>query len=58
MDDPLLNISDLQEVLNILQVAIKRGAFEPTELAAVGTIYTIIKKFVDQHEISDETKKE
>jgi hypothetical protein len=52
MDDiPTLNIADLQSAIDILNIAIKRGAFEPDEILAVGTTYSALKKFVD-HTIS------
>ena len=39
-----LTLNLLVEVKNILDVAITRGAFKPTELSAVGKVYDLYTK--------------
>ena len=43
---PQLNLRDLSMTLKLLQVAIKRGTYEPNELQIVGTTYETISNFV------------
>ena len=42
-----LNISDLQALKNIIDVASSRGAFKAPELAAVGTVYNKLTNFLN-----------
>lgn len=43
---PNLDLQDLAMVLNLLNIAIKRGTFEPSELASVGTTYSKLEAFL------------
>lgn len=43
---PTLDLQDLAMVLNLLNAAIKRGAYEPNELAKVGTTYDKLEAFL------------
>jgi len=43
---PTLDLQDLAKVLNLLNIAIKRGAYEPNELANVGTTYSKLEAFL------------
>lgn len=42
-----LNISDLNAVKSIIDVATQRGAFKAAELEAVGKIYNRLQSFLD-----------
>ncbi len=42
-----LNISDLQALKSIIDVASSRGAFKASELAAVGTVYNKLTNFLN-----------
>ena len=43
---PGLELQDLGMMLNLLNTAIKRGAFEPNELTTVGNTYTKLEAFL------------
>lgn len=43
---PSVSLQDLAMVLNVLNVAIKRGAYEPNELATVGQVYGKLEAFL------------
>lgn len=43
---PSLDLQDLVKVLNVLNVAIKRGVYEPSELTQVGEAYGKLEKFL------------
>lgn len=42
-----LNISDLNAIKSIIDVATQRGAFKAAELEAVGKIYNRLQSFLD-----------
>jgi len=42
-----LNISDLQALKNIIDIASTRGAFKAPELAAVGAVYNKLTNFLN-----------
>lgn len=44
--DSVINITDLQNVLVVIDLASNRGAFRGTELEPVGQLYNKIAKFV------------
>lgn len=44
---PELNISDLQNLRGIVDVAVRRGAFAATELSAVGAVYDRLNSFLN-----------
>jgi hypothetical protein len=44
---PELNINDLQNLRGIINVAVKRGAFEAAELTPVGTVYDRLNAFLN-----------
>lgn len=44
---PQLNITDLQAVAQIIDLATQRGAFRAGELAQVGTVYNKIAAFLE-----------
>jgi hypothetical protein len=43
---PTLDLQDLAVVLNLLNIAIKRGTYEPTELTEVGITYGRLEAFL------------
>lgn len=43
---PELTISDLKNLKNILEATIRRGVYEPAEIAGVGTVYNRLVKFL------------
>lgn len=43
---PTLDLRDLAVVLNLLNAAIKRGAYEPKELSDVGLTYNKLEAFL------------
>jgi hypothetical protein len=43
---PTLDLRDLAVVLNLLNAAIKRGAYEPSELTSVGATYGKLEAFL------------
>lgn len=43
-----LNISDLNAMKTIIDIASSRGAFKPNEMMAVGQTYTKLSNFLDQ----------
>jgi hypothetical protein len=43
-----LNISDLQSLKAIVDIASQRGAFKASEMAAVGNTYNRLSKFLDE----------
>lgn len=43
---PTLDLQDLAVVLNLLNTAIKRGTYEPTELTQVGITYGRLEAFL------------
>lgn len=45
-DDPSIDLQDLALALNLINVAIKRGAYEPNELATVGQTHTKLDEFL------------
>jgi hypothetical protein len=42
-----LNISDLNALRSIIDVATQRGAFKAGEMAAIGTVYNKLSAFLD-----------
>jgi len=44
---PELNISDLNNVRTVLETAVRRGAFQASELSAVGTVYDKLNTFLN-----------
>lgn len=42
-----ISLSDLQNVLVVMDLASSRGAFRGNELEPVGTLYNKIKRFID-----------
>lgn len=44
---PAVTVNDLSNVYAIIDLASKRGAFQASELATVGTVANKIKAFVD-----------
>lgn len=46
MSEQHITVSDLETVLNIIDVASKRGAFQGNELKQVGDVYSKIQSFV------------
>lgn len=56
-DSPQVNVSTLSNVITIIEVCSKRGAFEASELELVGKTYNVIKAFVKAVEVQDELKK-
>lgn len=43
-----LNISDLNAMKTIIDIASSRGAFKPNEMMAVGQTYTKLSNFLEQ----------
>jgi hypothetical protein len=48
LQSPQLSISDLQLVLNLIELTSQRGVFKGAELSAVGALYDRINTFVTQ----------
>lgn len=46
---PELNISDIRNLLLIVDGAAKRGAFSAKEFAAIGEVYARVDAFVTSH---------
>ena len=44
--DSVINLTDLQNVLIVLDLASNRGAFKGAELEPIGTLYNKIAKFL------------
>ena len=47
MTDLSLRLQDLIELKVVIELASKRGAFDATEMAAIGTLYNRLKATVD-----------
>ena len=45
--DSTITLVDLQNILQVLDLASSRGAFRGPELEPVGTLYNKFKKFID-----------
>lgn len=45
---PELTITDLANLKSIIEVAVKRGVFDASEIAAVGTTFNRLNKFLIQ----------
>ncbi len=43
---PELGISDLQNIRTLLDVCVRRGVFNPTELSSVGAVYDRLNNFL------------
>jgi hypothetical protein len=49
MQDPVsITVTDLQALVNLIDVASSRGAFRGPELTAVGTLYSKLAAFLQQ----------
>ena len=60
-EEPAISLNDLGSALNLINVAIKRGAYEPNELTQVGSIYGKLETFIQwqaarQSEATPETE--
>lgn len=44
---PVLGIDDVVNLLNMADLATKRGCWQASELSSVGAVYDKVKKFVD-----------
>ena len=47
---------DLSNIINIIDVCTKRGAFNASEMSGIGTLYDRLKKAHDAHDAHNETK--
>jgi hypothetical protein len=47
MDNPSLNINDLQLIKNIIDLASSRGSFRASEMQIVGEVYNRLSAFLD-----------
>jgi len=47
---PELTINDLKNLKSVLEAAIRRSAFEPSEIAGVGNVYNKLDKFLSHIE--------
>jgi hypothetical protein len=45
---PELTITDLTNLKSIIEVAVKRGAFDASEIAAVGSTFNRLNKFLNE----------
>lgn len=45
-NQPVLNVSDLQQTVEIIDICTQRGAFRAEELTAVGSLYDRITDFL------------
>jgi hypothetical protein len=55
---PELNISDLNTVKSIIDIATSRGAFKPNELEAVGKTYNKLSTFLEHVSKQAQTNQE
>jgi hypothetical protein len=55
MEAPQLQISDLQLVLNLIELTSQRGVFKGAELSAVGALYDRINTFVTEYSKQNQT---
>lgn len=57
---PSLNISDLQMVIELIDLCSQRGAFRGEELTTVGMLYSRIREFLNtvQPEVDESTATE
>ena len=46
-ESPQLSVNDLKNLLAIIDVASKRGAFQTKEFAAIGDVYARVEAFVN-----------
>ena len=46
-ESPQLSVNDLKNLLAIIDVASKRGAFQTKEFAAIGDVYARVETFVN-----------
>lgn len=46
MDNEVINVQDLQLMAQIIKVVSARGAIQPEEMPAVGTLYGKLAKFI------------
>lgn len=46
-DDSAITLTDLQNIISVLDLASSRGAFRGPELEPVGQLYNKFKRFVD-----------
>lgn len=53
--NPQLNVSDLQLVLNLIELSSQRGTFKGAELSAVGALYDRLNTFVTQYTENNKT---
>lgn len=58
-----LSVSDLTNLKSIVDVAVKRGTFNASEISAVGSVYDKLNNFLtsiaaQQQQPSDETKQQ
>lgn len=42
-----ITVTDLDAIRNIINIAAKRGAFEASEMAAVGAVYNKLNNFLE-----------
>jgi hypothetical protein len=55
-EKPQITIGMLSNIKNLVEVAIKRGAYQPSELSKVGTVYDQFSSVLDS--LIQETKKD
>ena len=55
-EKPQITIGMLSNIKNLVEVAIKRGAYQPSELSKVGTVYDQFSSVLDS--LSQENKKD
>ena len=48
--EPTLSLVDIRNLLAIIDLASKRGAFQTKEFVAIGEIYSKVEAFVDSKE--------
>jgi len=53
MTDSNINIQMLKNVITIIDVVTRRGAFKAEELSVVGSTYTYVKKYIESLESTD-----
>lgn len=45
-EDPRVDLNDIAQMLRMVELAIKRGAYEPNELVAVGSLHGKVNAFL------------
>lgn len=53
---PTIELVDLTRLLQLIELAIQRGAYKPNELVTVGTTHSKVLAFLEQHARAQQAK--